>query len=80
VTTVVLHRDGRHRLTAEGMPRADAERWAQEGYHVFVVAARGARWAVNCVGAGSVFTDQTPARTQAQEFQDLLAIEDKGEV
>lgn len=81
VTTVVLHRDGRHRLTAEGMPRADAERWAQEGFHVFVVAARGARWAVNCVGGGQIFTDQDRGAdpdARAQEFQNLLAIEDKG--
>jgi hypothetical protein len=82
VTTMVLHRDGRHRLTAEGMPRADAERWAQEGFHVFVVAVRGGRWAFNCVGSGAVFTDLDRGAdpgARAQEFQGLLAIEDRAD-
>jgi len=56
VVTVVLRRDGLHHLTLPACSREDAERWAQEGYHVFFVAASGRRWAMNHVNSGSIMT------------------------
>lgn len=55
VTTVVLTRDGRHHLTAKDMAQADSERWAEEGFHVFQIVARGRDWAVRHVNSGKVF-------------------------
>lgn len=82
VVTVVLRRDGRLHLAREGLPRADAERWAEEGYHVFVLAARGAKWAVNHVNSGGILTDAEFARAGPQgaaAVPDLLQLTSKGE-
>lgn len=58
--TVILHKDGRHHLTLTKCSRADAERWAGEGYHVFLIAAASSKlWAVNHINSGALLTSET---------------------
>lgn len=72
VVTVILHRDGRHHLTLMSCSREDAERWADEGYQVFLIVARGERWAMNHINSGKLFShadspaagDATPIAVQ----------------
>jgi hypothetical protein len=66
VITVILHKDGRHHLTLTNCTRSDAERWAAEGFHVFLIAARSSElWAINHVNSGKVFSNSSdPLRPQ----------------
>jgi hypothetical protein len=73
VVTVILHKDGRHHLTLTTCSREDAERWAESGYHVFLIAARTSKlWAVNHINTGRVFTSEDETPTHPSEVQQLL--------
>lgn len=69
VTTVVLTRDGRHHLTSKNMAQADAERWAEEGFHVFQIVARGPYYALRHVNSGEVFSTRRPGTGEADVVQ-----------
>lgn len=58
IITVVLQRSGSHHMTSEKVTPEDARRWADEGFNVFQLAARGNSWALHHVNSGKVFTDQ----------------------
>jgi hypothetical protein len=60
-------------LAREGVSAEDAQRWADEGCHVFVVAALAERWGVNHVNSGQVYGYGAGAESPAE----LLAIEKK---
>lgn len=61
VVTVIVQRDGKHRLTTEQCTPEDALRWADEGLMVFQIAVRRSQWAVYQVNNRRLFTDATPS-------------------
>jgi hypothetical protein len=80
VVTVVLHRDGRHHVTLANCTREDAERWAEAGFHVFLLAARSSElWAVNHVNSGKLFSNDSWTPAGAEESA-LKLLNNKGDV
>ena len=57
VTTVILKRSGEFHLATEKISPEDAQRWADEGFHVFQLIARGKTWALHYVNDSKVFTN-----------------------
>lgn len=79
IITVVLKRNGSHHITSDTMSTPDAERWADEGFNVFRIAAVNDRWALNHVNTGKVLTSDMPApegSTAPQDFVHLLTLKE----
>ena len=54
IITVVIARNGLLKVASDSISVSDAERWAEEGFHVFRIVVRGDRWAMNHVNSGTV--------------------------
>jgi len=57
IITVVLQRSGAHHMTSDKVTPEDAKRWADEGFHVFQLIARGKTWAFHYVNDSKIFTN-----------------------
>lgn len=72
VVTLVLTKTGRHHLTIENMSTEDAERWAEEGYHVFRAVIVDKQWAMNHVNSGQILTSEQKADEYCSQSPLLL--------
>ena len=61
IVTVIMKRDGSLHLASDSMSTGDTERWADEGYTVFRLAAVKDRWVANHVNSGKILTSDSPA-------------------
>lgn len=81
VVTVIVHKDGRHHATTENCTPEDAQRWTDEGYHVFQLATRRAQWAILHVNSNRVMTsgDQVGGRSAEGSHMAIGLLTNKGE-